>query len=147
LVGTLATIVDQVREVNFQAPAVTVVGEVVRLREKIRWFDNRPLFGRRILVTRARDQASELSRRLEALGAEPVEFPLIRLEPIETAEWSPGDSPPDWVIFASANAVACFWRLLERTGRDWRALGAARVAAVGPATARALAEHHLRADF
>jgi uroporphyrinogen III methyltransferase/synthase len=147
LVGTLATIIDQVREANFQAPAVTVVGEVVRLREKIRWFDNRPLFGRRILVTRAREQASELSRRLEAQGAEAVEFPLIRLEPIEEAEWTPGERLPDWVLFASANAVACFWRLLERAGRDWRALGHARVAAVGPATARALAEHHVHADF
>ena len=147
LVGTLATIVSQARETGFQAPAVTVVGEVVRLREKIRWFDNRPLFGRRILVTRAREQAAELSQCLQALGAEPVELPLIRLEPVEDADGDALAGPYDWVLFASANAVSHFWRLLERSGQDWRALGAARIGAVGPATARALSEYHLRSDF
>jgi uroporphyrinogen III methyltransferase/synthase len=147
LVGTLATIVEQAREVGFQPPAVTIVGEVVRLRERIRWFDNRPLFGRRVLVTRAREQASELSRHLEALGAEAVELPLIRLEPIDTAEPAMPRGEYDWVVFASAHAVSCFWRRLDRDGLDWRALGQARIAAVGPATQRALAEHHLRADF
>jgi uroporphyrinogen III methyltransferase/synthase len=147
LVGTLATIVDQARESGFRPPAVTVVGEVVRLREQIRWFDNRPLFGRRIVVTRPREQAPELSRRLEALGAEPVEFPLIRLEPIDQDSPSPLEPRYDWVIFASANAVACFWRRLVRAGQDWRALGGARIAAVGSATASVLSDYHLRADF
>ncbi len=147
LVGTLATIAARARETGFRPPAVTVVGEVVRLRDQIRWFDNRPLFGRRVLVTRAREQASELSRGLEWLGAEAVEFPLIRIEPVESADALPGDGPFDWVVFASANAVSFLWRHLARTGRDWRALGQARIAAVGPATARALEEYHLRADF
>jgi uroporphyrinogen III methyltransferase / synthase len=147
LVGTLASIVGQAREAGFRAPAVTVVGEVVRLREKIRWFDNRPLFGRRVLVTRAREQASELSERLEALGAEPVELPLIRIEPIDDAPGLAPDGLYDWVLFASANAVVYFWRILEQSGQDWRALGGARIGAVGPATARALIEHHLRPDF
>jgi uroporphyrinogen III methyltransferase/synthase len=105
------------------------------------------LFGRRILVTRAREQASELSERLEALGAEPVELPLIRIEPIDSAGGSALAGPYDWVLFASANAVVYFWRVLERSGQDWRALGAARIGAVGPATARTLVEHHLRPDF
>jgi uroporphyrinogen III methyltransferase / synthase len=147
LVGTLATIAAQAREAGFRAPAVTVVGEVVRLREQIRWFDNRPLFGRRILVTRAKEQSAELCERLEALGAEPVELPLIRVEPIDQAAGSALGGPYDWVLFASANAVACFWRLLQRAGQDWRALGGARIGAVGPATARTLAEHHARPDF
>jgi uroporphyrinogen III methyltransferase/synthase len=147
LVGTLDTIVEQARAAGFRPPAVTVVGDVVKLREQIRWFDNRPLFGRRVLVTRARDQASELSRRLEALGAEAVEFPLIRLEPILDASEAALNEPFDWVLFASANAVLHFWGYLERTGRDWRALASARIGAVGPATERALKEHHIRPDF
>jgi uroporphyrinogen III methyltransferase / synthase len=147
LVGTLATIATQAREAGFRAPAVTVVGEVVRLREKIRWFDNRPLFGRRILVTRAKGQSSELSERLEALGAEPVELPLIRFEPIEDAASPALTGAYDWVLFASANAVSYFWRRLDQAGQDWRALGGARIGAVGPATARALTEHHVRPDF
>jgi uroporphyrinogen III methyltransferase/synthase len=147
LVGTLSRIGDQAREAKFQAPAVTVVGEVVRLREQIRWFDNRPLFGRRVLVTRAREQAGDLSQLLEAAGAEPVELPLIRLEPVQDAVLPQDLASYDWVFFASTNAVACFWRLLAGSGRDWRALGEARIAAVGPATARALRDYHARPDF
>lgn len=147
LVGTLDTIVEQARAAGFRPPAVTVVGEVVKLREQIRWFDNRPLFGRRVLVTRPEEQAAELSRRLEALGAEPVPFPLIRLEPVLDAPPEAIAVPYDWVLFASVNAVIHFWSYLERNGRDWRALAAARIGAVGPATEQALREHHLRPDF
>jgi len=81
LVGTLGDIVEKVRAAGFQAPAVTVVGEVVRLREKLRWFDAGPLAGKRIVVTRAREQASEFAEKLRARGAEPIEFPLIRIAP------------------------------------------------------------------
>jgi uroporphyrinogen III methyltransferase/synthase len=147
LVGSLSSIVGQVQKTGFRAPAVTVVGEVVRLREKIRWYDNRPLFGRRVLVTRPREQAGELSQLLEDAGAEPVELPLIRLEPIDAAVFPAPLDSYDWVLFASANAVVHFWRLLSRSGHDWRALGAARIGAVGPATARALEAHHVRPDF
>jgi uroporphyrinogen III methyltransferase / synthase len=147
LVGSLATIVDQAREAAFQAPAVTVVGEVVRLRERIRWFDNRPLFGRKVLVTRSREQAAELCQQLEALGAEPVELPLLRIEPIDDGSSPALTGPYDWVLFTSTNAVSSFWRQLERSDRDWRALGAARIGAVGPATCQALLDHHLRPDF
>jgi uroporphyrinogen III methyltransferase/synthase len=147
LTGTLDSIVAQARAARFRPPAVTVVGEVVRLREQIRWFDKRPLFGRRVLVTRAREQAGELSRRLEALGAETVELPLIRLEPVLDTPPGSLDSTFDWVLFASINAVHYFWQYLQRHGRDWRALAGARVGAVGPATERALREHHLLPDF
>jgi uroporphyrinogen III methyltransferase/synthase len=147
LVGTLSCIGDLAREAKFQAPAVTVVGEVVRLREQIRWFDNRPLSGRRVLVTRAREQAGDLSQFLEDAGAEPVELPLIRLEPVQEAILPENLASYDWVLFASTNAVACFWRLLTRSACDWRSLGNARIAAVGPATARALLNHHARPDF
>jgi uroporphyrinogen III methyltransferase/synthase len=147
LVGTLATIVDQARSAGFQPPAVTVVGEVVRLREQIRWFDNRPLFGRRVLVTRAREQAQELCRLLRSLGAEPVELPLIRMEAVDPEAGWPYPHGFDWVIFASTNSVTFLWQRLASAGQDWRSLGGARVAAVGPATAQELMDHHLRADF
>jgi len=152
LVGTLADIVEKVQAAGFKAPAVTVVGEVVRLREKLRWFDAGPLAGKRIVVTRAREQASEFAEKLRARGAEPVEFPLIRIVP-------PGDGYAalddavvragtyDWVCFASAPAVHAFCDRLARAGKDGRALAAARIAAVGPATAAALAAQGLVADF
>lgn len=152
LTGTLGDIVEKVRATNFKAPAVTVVGDVVTLRERLRWFDRGPLAGKRIVVTRAREQASGFAELLRARGAEPVEFPLIKTAP-----------PPDadavldaaiarlsefaWIGFASATAVAAFWERLEASGKDARALAGAQLAAVGPATADALRAHGLRADF
>ena len=99
-------------------PALIVVGEVVGLREKLRWFEDKPLFGKRILVTRAREQASALARRLEAAGAEVVEFPAIRIVPPES--WAPLDAAIArlreyrWVIFTSANGVRFFWERLRQ---------------------------------
>lgn len=162
LVSTLASVVEDVKAAGFKAPAVTVVGEVVRLRDTLRWFDTRPLFGKRILVTRAREQASALSNLLREAGAEPVEFPVIKIVPhtgttdldalsrlpgmIQHAEASA--SPFDWVVFTSANAVYAVSEWLESRERDARAFGRARVAAIGPATADALKERMgLRADF
>ena len=152
LTGTLDDIVRKVREAGFQAPAVTVVGDVVTLREKLRWFDTGPLAGKRLVVTRAREQASEFAALLRARGAEPIEFPLINLV-----------APPDgyaaldaavvrvetydWICFASAPAVHAFFDRLTRAGRDARALAGAKVAAVGPATADALRACGIRADF
>lgn len=152
LVGTLGTVVDAVRAAKFSAPAVTVVGDVVTLRERLRWFDNGPLSGRRIVVTRAREQASDFAERLRALGAEPVEFPLIQTAP-----------PPDnyaaldavlphlgayqWVCFASAPAVRAFFDRLSGLGRDARAFGSAQVGTVGPATADALRARGIVPDF
>src|SRR5262249_27004933 len=131
----------------FDPPAVIVVGEVVRLRNRLRWFDNRPLFGRRVLVTRAREQASRLVALLEEAGAEAIELPLIRFEPLPPPEPQVWSESYDWVIFPSANTVRYLWEGLRASGRDVRVLGAARLAAVGNETAAALAEHGLRADF
>ncbi|MCC6627439.1 MAG: uroporphyrinogen-III C-methyltransferase [Chloroflexi bacterium] len=147
--GTLADIAARVSAAGIEAPAVTVVGEVVRLRERLAWFDRRPLFGKRVLVTRARAQASALSDRLTALGAVAIELPAIRIVP--------GDDGPldtaltrlatvDWVIFTSVNGVARVFERLDATGRDARAFGLCQLCAIGPATAAALAERGLRAD-
>ena len=149
--GTLADIAQRVREAGLQPPAVTVVGEVVRLRNKLRWFDTRPLFGKRVLVTRARPQASALSQRLQELGAEPVEFPTIAIAP--PSDWSNLDqaldklATYDWVIFTSANGVEAVVERLRALGSDLRLLGGPHVAAIGPATAQALQGQGVRVDF
>ena len=150
--GTLANIVEAAREAGIRPPAVTVVGEVVRWRETLRWFDTGPLFGKRVLVTRAREQASALSDRLRRLGAEPIEFPTIRIEPpadnyvaLDAALADLADY--DWVVFTSANGVVRTFARLDVLGRDARAFGNAKVAAIGPATEMALRERGVRADF
>jgi uroporphyrinogen III methyltransferase/synthase len=153
LTGTLDTIVDQVREANFQSPAVIIVGEVVKLREKLAWFEKKPLFGQRILVTRARDQASELVDAIDELGGEALEFPVIQLQ----APTDPNAikrlshalhhlADYDWVVFTSVNGVEFFFRSLQENGIDIRSMAKARVAAVGPKTAFALREHGVIAD-
>lgn len=152
LVGTLGDIVEKVRAVGFKAPAVTVVGEVVRLREKLRWFDAGPLAGKRIVVTRAREQASEFAALLRARGAEPIEFPTIRIVPPSEGYAALDDAVVragayDWVCFASAPAVHAFCDRLARAGKDARALVTARIAAVGPATTAALAARGWVVDF
>ena len=118
VVGTLADIVSKVEEAGIEPPALTVVGEVVRLRETLRWFDERPLFGLRVLVTRTREQASELSRALAAAGAEAIELPTIEITRrfdearLETAVDALKDGAYEWRAFTSGNAVACFFDLL-----------------------------------
>ncbi|GAB4468357.1 MAG: uroporphyrinogen-III C-methyltransferase [Armatimonadaceae bacterium] len=151
-VGTLKTIVEVARREAIQPPAVTVIGEVVRWREKIRWFDNGPLFGKRIVVTRAREQASELSEKLRLLGAEPVEFPTIRVAPPEDQFAALDEalsrlSGYDWVVFTSANGVRHTAARLKAMGRDARAFAGAKVAAIGAATAEALHTIGIRPDF
>ncbi len=143
--GTLADIADIVDQAGIKPPAVTVVGEVVRLRETISWFENRPLFGKRVLITRTRRQASVLARLLADEGAVPVELPSIEIEPIEdsaavdaaTERLRAGDYA--WTGFTSANAVDLFFEHLSERTLDARALGASKVFAIGPATAAALA--------
>ena len=150
--GTLATIVGIVREAKITAPAVTVIGEVVRWRESLRWFDVGPLFGKRVLVTRAREQASALSDRLRLLGAEVIEFPTIQIAP-PVDHYAALDvalakiASYDWIVFTSANGVRHTFDRLRSAGRDARAFSGARVAAVGPATADALIERGIAADF
>ncbi|MBI2841787.1 MAG: uroporphyrinogen-III C-methyltransferase, partial [Armatimonadetes bacterium] len=153
LVGTLQTILKQVEETGFKSPAVTVVGEVVRLRDTLRWFDNRPLFGKKVIVTRSREQASVLTEKLEELGAEAVEFPVIKIVPIADFGFGPeldsGSDLPvyDWIIFTSANGVEIFIKRLFELGHDVRAMGGAKLAAIGPATAAALHRYGLKVDY
>ncbi len=147
--GTLADLVDKCR--GMKPPALIVVGEVVALREKLRWFEALPLAGKRILVTRAREQASSFGQILEAAGAEVVEFPTITLAPPES--WAPLDSAIgrlrqyQWVIFTSANGVRFFRERLQTAGRDARDLSGITVCAIGPATAAALRSLGIRADI
>jgi uroporphyrinogen III methyltransferase/synthase len=149
--GTLADIVKKARDAGIKPPAVTIVGEVVALREKLRWFDTKPLFGKRVLVTRSREQASALSERLRELGAEPLEYPAIKIAP-------PKDMTPldeaiarlptyDWLIFTSANGVRSLVDRMSEKGMDTEALGRPKIAAIGPATAQALQRYGLRVDY
>lgn len=153
--GTLATIAEEVKRAGLTPPAVCVVGEVVNLRDRLKWFDDpatRPLYGKRVLVTRAREQASALSDLLVSRGAFPIEFPAIRIESL--SDTSALDdalntlSQYAWVIFTSANTVPVFAERLDALGFDGRALAGTKIAAIGPATAEALRQHlRLRADF
>jgi uroporphyrinogen III methyltransferase/synthase len=148
--GTLATIAEVVAKAQFTAPAVTVIGGVVGLRERLNWFEHRPLFGQRIVVTRTREQASELSRQLLELGAEVLEIPTIKTVPPDDkhslVEALQGIGEYDWVIFTSPNGVTAFFDCFFKAFEDVRALGNLRFAAVGPATAAKLKELHLRVD-
>jgi uroporphyrinogen III methyltransferase/synthase len=148
--GTLATIEKIIAENNFGAPAVTVIGDVVNLRDKLNWFENRPLFGQRIVVTRTRDQASELSRQLLELGAEVLEIPTIKIEPPDNKDGLKdallGLHEYDWVVFTSPNGVTTFFDYFFKAFDDLRDIGGVKIAAVGPATAAKLKELHLKVD-
>lgn len=146
--GTLATIAEAARREQVKAPAVTIVGAVAELSGSLRWLPDLPLAGRTVAVTRARAQASELARRLESLGAEVAQAPTIRTQPLPGAPLDP--SPYDLVCLTSPNGVEClFERMDDRTHPpgDARALAGARVAAIGPGTARALRERGIVADI
>jgi uroporphyrinogen III methyltransferase / synthase len=148
--GTLGSIADIVAEKKFAAPAVTVIGDVVKLRGKLNWFERRPLFGQRIVVTRTRDQASELSRQLTELGAEVLEIPTIKIVPPDEKqpllEAMQGLGEYDWIIFTSPSGVTAFFDYFFKAFEDVRALGNLRIAAIGPATAAKLKELHLHVD-
>jgi len=151
--GTLETIAAVVRAEGIEHPAVTVVGDVAALRGHLRWFDTRPLFGKRVLVTRTRQQASELCRALAAQGAEPVELPTLEIVPsFDRGELTDAiahlqSSAFAWVVFTSANGVDLFIGHLRDAGLDARAFARSRIAAIGPGTAEALARAGLRADL
>jgi uroporphyrinogen III methyltransferase / synthase len=131
-------------------PAVVVTGDGV-LHERLAWFETRPLFGRRIVVTRPRAQAGGFVAVLEELGAEVVPFPTIRIQPVPDPEPLRRATREvqrfDWVVFTSVNGVAEFWKTLRETGRDSRALGGVSICAIGPATAAALLREGVRADL
>lgn len=146
----LDEIAERIAEAGIKPPALTVIGQVVRERERIEWFERRPLFGRSVAVTRARTQAGKLAARLRALGAQVIETPAIRTIPRAdeaVARSARTISEFDLLALTSANGVSCLFSALEREGLDARALAGLRVAAIGAATAGALREHGIAADF
>ncbi|MDA1348429.1 MAG: uroporphyrinogen-III C-methyltransferase [Chloroflexi bacterium] len=151
IVGTLADIVGRAENAGFGPPVVFVVGEVVTLRDRLGWFDTRSLFGKRVLVTRTRVQAGQLSSLLTGLGARPIELPTIEFRQLEDTAGLDAALESldeyDWVVFASVNAVTAVFERLAILGRDTRAFGTAKVAAIGLATAKGLAEHGITADL
>jgi uroporphyrinogen III methyltransferase/synthase len=153
----LAEIAEAVSNAGMGSPMVTVVGRVAALRERLQWFERRPLHGRRIVVTRARAQASGFLARLRRMGADAVEIPVIAVEP--AAEQRDLDAALDrlvaaaqsgrqsWAVFTSANAVDLVWDAVRRGGRDARSFAGTRIVAIGPETAAALQRHGLGADL
>jgi uroporphyrinogen III methyltransferase/synthase len=149
VVATLATLEERVASEGLQAPVIFVIGNVVALREEIAWFEQRPLFGWRILVTRAQLPASTLAQQLAAAGAEVVEAAATRIQPLDPGRLRASLShldAYDWLAFTSQNGVEQFWSVLRGCGLDARALATLRVAAVGPATAGALFERGIAVD-
>src|SRR6266700_3460495 len=151
LTGTLQNIAQRAVASGFEAPAVAVFGEVVALRETLNWYENRPLSGKRIVVTRTRKQASALSNKLRALGAQVVELPTIRIEPPSDlrafAELVQDAHVYNWIIFTSANGVDAFFEIFFKLYDDAREIGGARIAAIGPATPQRVKEFHLNVDL
>lgn len=149
--GTLKTISNVAREAKFSAPAVAVFGEVVNLRKRLNWFETRPLFGKRIVVTRSRKQAGALTEKLRALGADVLEIPTIRIEPStelkDFGQLVMDAHRYDWLIFTSPNGVDAFFEMFYKIYKDVREIGGARIAAIGPATKARLANHHLKVDL
>jgi uroporphyrinogen III methyltransferase/synthase len=148
--GTLTELSEALQKEPPRCAAVLIVGRVAALREHLRWYDERPLFGKRVLVTRPQGQAAELIDRLESMGAEVVEAPMLRIEPPD--DWGPLDDACaqvgrfSWIVFSSTNAVDAFFERLLRVAHDVRALGGVKLCCVGVTTAERLAERGLKAD-
>lgn len=149
--GTLADIAGKAVAAGFKAPAVAVFGDVVGLRDKLNWFETRPLFGKKIVVTRTRDQAGALSSNLRQLGADVIEMPTIRIEPPTDlrafAELVRDAHQYDWLVFTSPNGVNAFFDLFFKMYSDARSIGGVRIAAIGPATAQRVRDFHLGVDL
>jgi len=149
--GTLATIAGQAAERGIAPPALAIVGEVVKLSGKLNWYENLPLFGQRLVVTRRPEQAGSFAARLAELGAEVMEVPTIKIEPTtrreELVEMLLEINSYDWLVFTSVNGVTSFFELFFKRFHDMRDIGGARIAAVGPATAAKLKELHLQVDL
>lgn len=150
LTGVLADIVDRVREADFKPPAVIVVGDVVRLREQLQWVENQPLWGKRIVVTRARAQASQLVEKIRAMGGQVVECPSIVIERESDLHALHNAfqnlSSYDWIIFTSVNGVDIFLDEMRRCQLDIRDLQGIRLAAIGPATRERIEAYGMRVD-
>src|SRR5262249_31937851 len=142
---------EQAQLAGLHPPALLVVGPVVELRTELKWFEQLPLFGQCIVVTRPQESGRQAATALEALGAEVLLAPTVEVRPI--TDTRPLDSAMDrleaydWLVFTSANGVRFFVDRLDALGRDLRALGQLKLAAIGPTTAAALARNHLRADL
>ena len=151
LTGTLENIAQRVAESAFEPPAVAVFGDVVRLRKDLKWFEDRPLSGKRIVVTRTRKQAGALSNQLRALGADVLELPTIRIEPPsdlhEFGELVQDAHIYDWIVFTSPNGVDAFFEMFFKLYDDAREIGGAKIAAIGPATAQRVRDFHLDVDL
>ncbi|MDF1657756.1 MAG: uroporphyrinogen-III C-methyltransferase [Verrucomicrobiales bacterium] len=153
ITGTLATIADVAREAEFKAPAVAVFGTVVNCREKLNWFEERPLYGKRVVVTRTQKQSGKMSKQLRDLGADVLEMPTIRMahsqgdDVREFAQCVTEAHTYDWLIFTSPNAVEYFFDAFYKIREDARAIGGARIAAVGPGTSAKLKEYHMATDL
>ena len=160
--GTLTDVVEKAKAAGLSAPVVAVIGPVAGLREELRWFDRQPLFGKRVLITRSRTQASRLRTLLEEQGADPVELPSIEIAPLEDyseldlalarygllpLETPFGAISKFWAIFASVNAVDTFFSRLDEYGQDSRVLVNSTIGAIGPATGAALAQRGIKPDF
>ena len=151
LTAPLAELPARARAEGITSPSLVVVGEVVGLRERLAWFERRPLFRKRVLVTRPRHQAGDMVRQLEAQGASAVVLPAVEIG--EPADWGPVDrgiarlADFTWLVFTSANGVKVFFERLRQGGRDLRALARVKLAAIGPATAEALRAYHLEPDL
>lgn len=151
VVGTLANIESLAAKEEITPPAITVVGDVVSLRGKLNWFEGRPLFGQRVVVTRARDQAADLVHRLTELGADVLEIPTIKIAPPSRRELLADAllelNSYDWLVFTSPNGVTAFFEIFFKAFKDMRDIGGTRIAAVGPGTAAKLRELHLQVDL
>jgi len=151
LTATLGEIAAVAEKRKFRAPAVLVIGEVVKLRDDLNWFENRPLFGKRVIVTRTRRTAGALSEKLRALGADVIELPGTRIEnpsdEMAFAELVMDCHRYDWIIFSSPNGVERFFKIFYKIYKDAREIGGAKIAAVGPGTAAKVKEYHLSVDL
>jgi len=151
ITGTIDTIVEKATSSKIKPPAIFVVGHVVNLRESLLWFENRPLMGKRIVVTRAREQASEFVKLLSDLGAECLEYPTIKMVPSDNVDHLDkaieNISTYDWLVFTSVNGVAYFFERLFKNGKDVRALNHLRTATIGPATAKRLLGFGIKSDI
>lgn len=149
--GSIDTILGKIEESGIGTPAMIIIGEVVAHRSATEWFEGRPLFGKRIVVTRAREQAGQLSQMLSRQGAEVIELPFISVEQHFDAkrlsEVFAGIAVYEWIIFTSANGVKHFFDLFYKAYDDIRCLGPMRIAAVGAATAREIEKHRLKVDL
>lgn len=149
--GTLSDIAEKVRQAGIRPPSVSIIGNVVSLREQINWYETKPLFGKTIVVTRSRQQASWLTTRLTALGAAVIETPAIRIEPVpdqsEINRCIGNISAYDWLIFTSVNGVDHFFKGLSDNGLDSRSLAGAKICVIGPSTGDRLIAHGIRPDL